>query len=78
MSLLCTKYRALAELLLNSAQWHWIFALYSLYGSEFYRYVDVVPYAEVYNLRPCLVYSEIQKVFKIFRHIESFGTYMKH
>jgi len=26
----------------------------------------------------CLVHSEIQKVFKISRHIESCGTYMKH
>ena len=29
-------------------------------------------------LRPCLVELEIQKVFKIFRHIESCGTCIKH
>ena len=27
---------------------------------------------------PCLVHPEIQKLFKIFRHIVSCGTYMKH
>jgi len=30
------------------------------------------------KLRPCLVHSENQKVFKISRHIESCGTCMKH
>jgi len=29
-------------------------------------------------LGPCLVHPENQKVFKISRHIESYGTYMKH
>jgi hypothetical protein len=29
-------------------------------------------------LRPCLVHLEIQKIFKIFYHIESYGTFMKH
>ena len=28
--------------------------------------------------RPCLVHPKNQKLFKIFRHIESCGTYMKH
>jgi len=30
------------------------------------------------KLGPCLVHPEIQKVFKIFRHIESCDTCMKH
>ena len=29
-------------------------------------------------VRPCLVHPKKQKVFKIFRHIKSYGTYMKH
>jgi len=29
-------------------------------------------------VRPCLVHPENQKVFKILRHIVSFGTCMKH
>ena len=29
-------------------------------------------------LRPCLLHPEIQKVFKILRHIESCGICMKH
>ena len=31
-----------------------------------------------FPLRPCLVHPKRQKVFKIPRHIESCGTYMKH
>ena len=30
------------------------------------------------KLRPCFVDSKNQKVFKIFYHIESYSTYMKH
>jgi len=30
------------------------------------------------NFLDCLVHPEIQKDFKIFRHIESCGTCMKH
>ena len=29
-------------------------------------------------LRPCLVHSEIQKLFKILRHIKFYSTYIKH
>jgi len=29
-------------------------------------------------LRPCLVHTKNQKLFKISRHIESCGTCMKH
>ena len=32
----------------------------------------------VSSLRPCLVPTKIQKLFKILRHIESCGTCMKH
>ena len=38
---------------------------------ENWKYVPV-------TLGPCLVHSEIQKVFKISYHIESYGTCMKH
>ena len=30
-----------------------------------------------FNYRPCLVHPKNQKLFKISRHIESFGTCMK-
>ena len=33
---------------------------------------------EIVELRPCLVHLEIQKLFKISRHIKSCGTCMKH
>jgi len=36
------------------------------------------PARSVEWLRPCLVPTKIQKVFKISRHIESCGTCMKH
>jgi hypothetical protein len=30
------------------------------------------------KLRPCLVHSKMQKVFKISRHIAYVGTYIEH
>ena len=47
-------------------------------GSVVSLCVDMQLRGEGGGLRPYLVHPKIQKLFKISRHIESYGTCMKH